>query len=535
METWRKTLAQFRELFNSMAPSQRMTLVAVPVMVLCGLGLVMYLGRGTTEQYLNQGKPFSSEELKHAEEALRTAGLTQYRSEGGKISVPKGDITRYEAALVANGVKAEFGADMEAIHKSFGIFDSDKQRLEVMEITKAKELAKIIRAIPGVEDASVIWERARQKAFGGDSKVTCVVSVRMRGGREVSSELAQSLRYAVSGGISGLSPADVTVFDISTGFSSRQPEKDDPFNSQYIDQIKKFTTMHQRNISEALSYIPNAIVSVNVDLENLKTSWQREQKFDAKPFAIKNVEETSQSSDDEHRPSSEPGVGANTPRRVKDAGYTENKRTSRQSTNSTENVPVTTTTTDQTFVGLLPKLVQVTVAIPEDYYRAVAVQQGFKPGESEADKQKLQGEVERIKKEVNDKVKAKVAKLIPPTGSAIDPIDVNSYVRLDSNATPTDIPMMFKMGEAATQWGGPASLALFALFALFMLNRSMKKLPDTDVPVPVSKLTPASEDEEEEEEPAPKEATKRDQLQSLVRDNPELAAAVIGRWIEPPK
>ena len=38
MESWRRTLSQFRDLFNNMAPSQRMTLVVVPVFVLSGLG-----------------------------------------------------------------------------------------------------------------------------------------------------------------------------------------------------------------------------------------------------------------------------------------------------------------------------------------------------------------------------------------------------------------------------------------------------------------------------------------------------------------
>ena len=43
MESWRRTLTQFRDLFNNMAPSQRMKLVMVPLLVLTGLGLVMYL------------------------------------------------------------------------------------------------------------------------------------------------------------------------------------------------------------------------------------------------------------------------------------------------------------------------------------------------------------------------------------------------------------------------------------------------------------------------------------------------------------
>jgi len=37
------------------------------------------------------------------------------------------------------------------------------------------------------------------------------------------------------------------------------------------------------------------------------------------------------------------------------------------------------------------------------------------------------------------------------------------------------------------------------------------------------------------EDDGPEEMSKRDQLQGLVKDNPEMAAAVIGRWLAPPK
>ena len=100
MESWRRTLSQFRDLFNNMAPSQRMTLVVVPLLVLAGLGLVMYMGVGPAEEPLLSGKVFSTDELKNAETALRKGGL-QYRVEGQRILVPKSEVTRYNAALIS--------------------------------------------------------------------------------------------------------------------------------------------------------------------------------------------------------------------------------------------------------------------------------------------------------------------------------------------------------------------------------------------------------------------------------------------------
>lgn len=530
MDSWQKTLAQFRDLFNGMAPSQRMTLVAVPLMVVAALALVIYLGRGPAEEYLNAGKPFSADELKHAEEALRQAGLSQFHLDGQKILVPRSELTRYQAALLEKGVRSDFGSEMEKATEG-NFFASEKERQEKSELAKRRELAKILRAIPDIEDAIVIWERQKQKPFGGDAKVTCTISIRMRPARELTASLARSLRLAVSGAVFGLTPAGVTVLDVSSGRAIRDDADDDPYNSQFVDQIKKFTSLHQRTISEALAYIPNVIVSVNVDLENLKSSHERAQTFDAKSFPLKTVEETHAMRSDEKRPSSEPGMAANTPRNLRPQSTSENTRTSDKTIATSENVPISTKVTDRTLVGMLPKSVQVTVSIPEDYYRQVAQSQA----EPDADKQALQGRIDQIRAKTEKDVLAKVAKLIPTSGPTPDAnINVSSYTRLDQSPQPADTPLVSRLTDGLSQWGGPLALGVFALWTLWMLNRSLKKLPQEPLPAPQSKGSPDGDVEDQVDEP-PREVTKRDQLQSLVRDNPEMAAAVIGRWIEPPK
>ena len=93
--------------------------------------------------------------------------------------------------------------------------------------------------------------------------------------------------------------------------------------------------------------------------------------------------------------------------------------------------------------------------------------------------------------------------------------------------------------EILTQWGGPGGLALFALWALWMLNRSMKRMPEGSATATgkqsTGKAAALAATPEDEEDQIPKEPTKRDKLQTLVKDNPEMAAAVLSRWLAPPK
>jgi flagellar M-ring protein FliF len=134
-----------------------------------------------------------------------------------------------------------------------------------------------------------------------------------------------------------------------------------------------------------------------------------------------------------------------------------------------------------------------------------------------------------------------VAKLIPlpATGTAADLISVASYDRLETAEAPPEPSLMVQASEILTHWGGPAALAIFALWALWMLNRSLKSLPQEPAPAlsgaSAGAGSAASAALAVAAAPAPepenKEPTRRDKLQTLVRDNPEMAASVLTRWL----
>jgi len=79
-------------------------------------------------------------------------------------------------------------------------------------------------------------------------------------------------------------------------------------------------------------------------------------------------------------------------------------------------------------------------------------------------------------------------------------------------------------------------MAVMALVALMMVRRSMPPLPaDTPAAFPAMMATPSASNPEAEEVEAPREITKRDMLQGLVRDNPEATAAIISKWLQAAK
>jgi flagellar M-ring protein FliF len=532
MESWRKTLAQFRDLFNGMAPSQRMTLVVVPLLVLAALGFVMYSGIGPSYEPLLSGKTFTAEELNSAQQALQKGGLSQFRVDGQKILAPRADVGRYNAALIMNsGMPSRFGEDWEkALDKNPLMMGSDRQRQELVDVVRAREVVKMIREIPEVENASIVWHRSKPRGFSGDVRMSATLAITPRGEGELTGERYQSLQRAVAGAW-GMKPEDVTVLNTRSGYTFKQPDSDDPYNSEFVDQNRKFTTLYQRKIADALAYITNALVTVNVELDPLVQSREQQRQHDPKAFPFRSVEQTDTETSSEARPSSEPGMVPNQPRSVRPQSTANTSRNTEKSLVSTDSVPTRTTVTDKVYAGMTPRSVQVAVAIPRDYYRAVAI----KDGADEADKAAFQAKLAQIQSQVEKEV----APLIPlPTGTtAADLVNVSSYDRLDATETATALPMTAQLGDAVAQWGGPAGLAFFALWAFWMLNRSMKRSPSLSGGASAAAPRPslAGQLSEMPEEPVAPEPTRRDRLQVLVRDNPEMAATVIGRWMSPAK
>jgi flagellar M-ring protein FliF len=123
--------------------------------------------------------------------------------------------------------------------------------------------------------------------------------------------------------------------------------------------------------------------------------------------------------------------------------------------------------------------------------------------------------------------------------TADDSVNVSSYDRLETIEPPAPVSLAAQFSDALTQWGGPAGLTLFALWALFMLNRSVQRTnrsqAATAAKSPAGNATATSTDAANEDDDLNREPTKRDRLQTLVKDNPEMAATVISRWLTPPK
>lgn len=531
MDVLQRITRQFMELFRGMAPSQRATLIAVPLLVLTGFAWLLFQPRGDSYTALSWGKVYTTEEVIAAEQALLQDGLKEFRREGQRIMVPAAEVDKYNAALVKfDAMPADLGGQLLKQYESMGPFSTEKERQERKEAMLLQEVRRIIKAVPEIQDARVAIASSGKRSWSQKSRTTANVTVTPRNNRELSARLVNSIQSAVASMVPDLKPSDVTVFDVVNGMSYKGDSADDPFDSKLVSRIREFQSSYQHQIARDLSYIPDVGVTVNVDVDNLKSSFIRNQIIDPKKTAPLFSQEMKLKYTLQQQPSKgEGGQVANRPGSVGGSpGMDRNRQFSDESSQNLNGVSFETS--EKELIAAMPKMVQVSVGIPRDYYRNVAAQ---RKAAGEADTSKL--DVAGIEKEVLANVAESVKRLIP-SDSPATAVKVTSVDRVSTTLPDIKPTLMESITEWMKHWGNTVMMAVMALVALMMVRRSMPAMPaDTPPAFPTMASRPSTNTAAPEEVEAPREITKRDLLQGLVRDNPEATAAIISRWLQAAK
>ncbi len=526
-----------------MAPSQRLTLLVLPVVLVGAFGMLMYSNSASSDVALSWGKVFTSAELSAAQQTLRDANLNDFRTDGQRIMVPSQHVDSYNAALLEGGALPNgFASELEKQLDKDGIFVGDKQRRERKHVAMQRALSKMITAIEDIEHAEVVWSQPEARIWRRSTpKIKATVFVRPRGGRILPQSLIEGVRSAIAGVIDGLSPFDVVVMDQVNRKTYKPDSQDDPFSSRMLNLTKAYTEEYSDRINGALDFIDDVIVTVNVKLDPLLRHDEQSRQIDPKKVVVVRQQETKNNrTSSQERPSIEPGVVSNQGNDV--AAATGNKSSLKTTSSETDvqTVPSVLVEQKQT-IGNTPQEVHVSVQIPYDYYRNAAAKKvtaetGLtENAENDADKQKFLAARDAAIKTMETTVKADVTAIVAKAIGSNQPentIQVSSYTLLDQKPSEVETSIVETVGNVTTQWGSAVALAAFAFWALWMLNRSTPQAPAELPKVEEPTLTlHKTKKQEEEVEEVPKGPTERDKLQNIVRDNPEVAASVIGRWL----
>lgn len=539
-----KIRTQLNALFGDMQPHQKMTLVALGLMVMVPFGILIFGGEegGTTP--LQYGAAFDSEVRAQAEQALLDRGFNDFQTVGGRILVPSSKVDEYNGALMAAGISSPHAYDeLESALKQVNPFTPQNQFAALMDMQLSKKIRNNLRAIDGIRDAQVIWSRPEGKSrWGKTGGVKASVHVTPDGGRELPRRLVESLRNSVATMVPDLERDNVVVIDRSTGQSWAGNDPDDPFDNKLEELKRSRVQFHQMRIQDALNEIaPNSVVAVNVEFDDVMSSRERKQEID-KGVPLTSISEKEESSSNEGPASGAPGTASNQPRNLASANAIQTSSTGTNERTKEFSVPsMTISTIERT--PLTEKSLQVAVSVPEGHIEQLVMRDGISQGTTDQEKADFLAAFETKKGTFTKNIEDIVTKLIPPT-SPEGSVVVTTHRRIEQPMPQMDLPFTDMLKDFFSTWGSSIALTLFGAWALMLLKKSMPvsetapstnaldKLSNTVTTVAEEFANAANEKEVAIAEAEQKRLSNRETLETTVENDPAGAAAILSKWLQ---
>ena len=202
----------------AMTPAQVIALGLVAVSM--GWAVWLLRDRPTSEEVeLLAGMALPSSEMAIMEAAFDRAQLTDHRTDGGRVWVPRSRQSAYMRALVdAEALPREFGGSLRRALEKNSPWQSRAVQDELLRVATQEELSLVICSMPGIERAAVLYDTESHHSLeGGGPAKTASVNVRTQPDMELDPARVQAIRVLVSSSIAGLSPERVAVTDLRSG------------------------------------------------------------------------------------------------------------------------------------------------------------------------------------------------------------------------------------------------------------------------------------------------------------------------------
>lgn len=552
MDFVNKAYAQLADVFKTMTPGSRIAVGLLLAAIVVALVYLFQYQVTSGDEYLLGGRPFYGDELTRAEAAFAKAGLNGSQiADGNRIRIPRGHKEQYLAALAeSSALPADFYKHLDEAAASDSPFSSTKSLEMRRWNAKQKELALIISRMRGITSATVQYdETSGRGSLRGQAQKTAMVAVQTISG-ELDEEQIKAIRNIISSSYAGLHRNQISINDITSGRT--YAGADDSGGSQeslYASYKKEFERDWKQKLQDQLSWISNAIVNVNVQLSPEIEDTTQQVTLDPKPVTVVSSEYQKDSNTTTREPGGRPGavsndVNGNKPLTVTAAASSPESQTN-ESRSEVENLPGHTINR-KTKPPLVPTFVTAAVQFPMSHVLKTWRQTHPTPA-GQTPKEPDQAELDKIKGDIKTKIEEIVRNLLPPFSQGTNPyphITVTPYDDLQGEEIAA--PSIASQAGAwfADNWRSLAMVGVGA-FCLMMLRSMVKSTAAAPAPAAATEAaeTPRLHVEEEEEESAsePEKVLRRkfemggpnlkQELQELVKEDPDAAATILRNWI----
>ncbi len=551
MDFLNKSFAQVSELFRSMTPGARVTAGLLLAVVVISVGYLFREGAAGPDAYLFGGEPLSDGQLTRVEAAIAQAGLSGSQREGNRIRVPTGQQAKYLAAVAdRDALPPNFNTILETALGKGGPWESNAQAKERLKIARQATLSEIVRAMPWVENAVVLYDEHESRGLRDLSPVkqaSASVSVKPLVSESLTPQRVKSIQKLVASAVS-MKPSEVAVTNLGDGgiYGSDNEITSDIFEDGSLMQTKvAFESQKRDSIMKSLQNIPGVRVEVNADFNDTIEQQTRSIKPDKAGVTPSRTTESKQESlQTTTKAGGQPGLVAQGPNRqgASEPSQQNNSKTTNTVDEAENVVPVEENRTLRK--GYSPKEVWATVTIPSGFIESL-----WKSRNPTATAPPKQSDLTPVQTDIVTKVENIVEPLlILQVNKGQDQYKHVRVVVLDSLPTPSIEPP--SMASTASSWFGHYwnTLAMLgvAMFSLLVLRSVVNGKPGEASGTPAAagpvlalqndepSAKPESQTEQADDRPRlklKKGSSLKDDLTDIVRDDPDAAADILRSWI----
>jgi flagellar M-ring protein FliF len=569
MEQFQRAQATIQKYLGMLTVSQKLLIASLVVVMLMTLFVVQQYASEAEYQELAPGA--TAAELQTISAHLQATGQ-EYKELDGRLMVPTSSQRRVFASLVESGkAPADNRIYFDNLIDKQSWTQNYQQNEQLATIARQNELARSIVAMNGVNKAQVFLDVPKRRGIGVVDR-TPTASVVVVPQNKLTQDAVDSIAHLIASSTAGLSVENVRVIDGNTNRQMRASTETEFSVASYAEAAAAFERQARDKITDLLSYIPGAIVSVNAQV-TMEHSQVTDRQFHPEGEGSTSllVSSTSQSTEEVNtRSGGSPGARSNMGADIETGGGSGDRMTKGE-----EQVAFNTglggTETQRVIPGGRLQKMNAVVNIPRDYFVSIW-QSRQQAGADGADAQPPTDEqLLEVREAELARIRSEVARLIDFSEMVDDRvIDMNTL--MEESVVISMIPVLPDFigmsGEGAGMGGGllgmsgpiavsevvktvgigalaVASLG-FVVLTAFKANRR-EELPSAEELVgipPALQNTDSIVGEAMEADSAlagielseeELNARKmRDQIAELVSENPAQAAKVINRWATEP-
>jgi len=213
-------LEKFRQGFNTLSGTRKMTLAGVTVLIFASILIFVYFTN--QEDYRVLFSNLASEDASNIVAKLKEKKIPyQVSPSGDIISVPAGMVSELRLELAAAGLLHGGGVGFEIFdNKTLGATEFDQQ-LNYRRALQG-ELARTINSLDEIQQCRVHIAIPKESLFvDQQKKPTASVTVKLKTGKKLKQSQIEGIGYLIASSVEGLNADDVMIVDSQGNIMSK--------------------------------------------------------------------------------------------------------------------------------------------------------------------------------------------------------------------------------------------------------------------------------------------------------------------------